>query len=107
RLTLTWNLLPELTIDWLENGGPKTIKPRIQGFGSKVIAASIEGQLGGRLSFDWRPEGLRCTLTIPGRRTAQAPVIAPSQTVEIGIRKVLLVEDEPLVAMMMGDALAK
>ena len=71
------------------------------------MTASIEGQLGGRLSFDWRPEGLHCTLTIPGRRTAPEAVLQPSETVEVGGRKVLLVEDEPLVAMMMEDALAK
>ena len=68
---LTWELKPDLTIDWQETGGPEALQPRIQGFGTKVITASIEGQLGGRSSFDWRPEGLHCTLTIPSRRTAE------------------------------------
>jgi two-component sensor histidine kinase len=107
RLTLTWALKPDLRIEWLEIGGPKTRRPKIQGFGTKVITASIESQLGGQSSFDWRPEGLHCTLTIPSHPLRHDAVITPAQTIEIGERRVLLVEDEPLVAMMMEDALQK
>jgi two-component sensor histidine kinase/two-component SAPR family response regulator len=107
RLKLTWDLQPDLTIDWEESGGPETRRPRVQGFGTKVITASVEGQLGGRSTFNWRPEGLHCTLTIPSRRAARAPVIHFSDTVSVAGRKVLLVEDEPLVSMMMADALSK
>ena len=35
------------------------------GFGTKIITGSIERQLGGKVQFDWLPEGLRCTLTVP------------------------------------------
>jgi two-component sensor histidine kinase/two-component SAPR family response regulator len=106
KLRLTWDLQPDLTIDWQESGGPKTRRPRVQGFGTRVITASIEGQLGGHSDFDWRPEGLHCTLIIPSRRSTRDPVINSSDTVAIDARKILLVEDEPLVAMMVADALS-
>jgi CheY-like chemotaxis protein len=101
-------LSTDLTLDWQETGGPEPSRPHGQGFGTKVITASIEGQLGGHASFDWQPEGLRCTLTIPSRRTRNETAAPPSQAIAAnGDRRVLLVEDEPLVAMMMEEALGK
>jgi hypothetical protein len=29
------------------------------------VIASIESQLGGKAEFDWRPEGLVCSLSVP------------------------------------------
>ena len=47
-------------------GGPPVRPPERQGFGTKVITSSIEGQLHGRAQFDWAADGLTCRLTIPG-----------------------------------------
>ena len=42
------------------------------GFGTQIITGSIERQLGGKAQFEWRPEGLCCTLTVPRGATAGA-----------------------------------
>jgi two-component sensor histidine kinase/two-component SAPR family response regulator len=107
KVSLTWKLAPDLTINWRESGGPETHTPRAHGFGSKVIKASIEGQLGGHISFDWKTEGLDCTLVVSGRRTVQEAAENGHDTGEESARSVLIAEDEPLVAMMMEDVLVK
>jgi two-component sensor histidine kinase len=38
------------------------IPPTRQGFGSRVIERMI-GQLGGKVQFDWRREGLVCEIS--------------------------------------------
>jgi PAS domain S-box-containing protein len=120
RVALTWELKPEqLLLRWTETGGPPTVPPASPGFGIRVISASIERQLEGETRFEWRPEGLHCTLAVP--RTDQIALLA-RQTgahragaddrvalplkLETGNR-VLLVEDEILVAMMMRDILVE
>ena len=118
RVALTWELEPEaLMIRWIESGGPPAKSPSRKGFGTNVIDASIERQLRGRATFDWRPEGLYCSLTIPrsnltaskrefgqNHKIEQAPEAGPQMP--ITGRKILLVEDEALVGIMMKDALS-
>jgi two-component system, chemotaxis family, CheB/CheR fusion protein len=54
-----------LLISWHETGGP-TVKgsPKTQGFGGKLVQHSVR-QLGGELSYDWRPEGVRANFGLP------------------------------------------
>jgi PAS domain S-box-containing protein len=52
-------------IVWTESGGPPPKEPSGTGFGSNIIRASVERQLRGQVTREWRPEGLRCTLRIP------------------------------------------
>jgi PAS domain S-box-containing protein len=114
---LTWELEPAtLVLQWTETGGPSVEPPCSEGYGTRVIGASIERQLGGRASFDWRPEGLHCVLSLPrvGEKGpalrvaggthagAERDAVAPAKVVA---GRVLLVEDEALVAMMMRDIL--
>lgn len=56
----------DLIVQWAETGGPK-IKgaATTEGFGSTLSKLSVETQLGGKLSRDWRPEGLTVTLELP------------------------------------------
>ena len=50
---------------WTEKGGPPLTVPRGQaGFGSKLVHASITGQLGGIISFEWPPDGAIVTLRV-------------------------------------------
>src|SRR6266545_615039 len=120
RVTLTWELKPDrLVLRWAETGGPPTEVPASPGFGIRVISASVERQLEGEAVFDWRPEGLHCTLSVPrgdkigalaydgqGRRTnGEDKTVLPLQ-LATGNR-VLLVEDAILVAMMMRDILTE
>lgn len=51
---------------WTETGGPVVeTAPEHSGFGSSLASLSVEGQLGGRLEREWRPEGLRVTADLP------------------------------------------
>ena len=115
KVTLIWTLdSGDLKLDWLEAEGPTVQVPTTQGYGTRVIKGSIE-QLGGLALFDWRREGVRCTLTMPLssrerllRDSSSKPTVGKTpDAVQRPGNRVLLVEDESLVAMMMGEALGE
>jgi CheY-like chemotaxis protein len=118
-VNLNWRLQPDaLVLNWTESGGPTISQPTAKSFGLRVIRASIEQQLGGETVFDWDPNGLRCSFSIPRRdlmRPRELPaghnvaeLHGPSSAVKIaGKPRVLLVEDEALVAMMIQECLAE
>ncbi|MBB3999022.1 PAS domain-containing sensor histidine kinase [Aureimonas pseudogalii] len=51
-----------LRFEWLESGGPPVAPPLTRGFGSRLIEQSLSLELGGTVSVDYRPEGLRCLI---------------------------------------------
>jgi len=117
KVSVTWQAQPEsLVLQWIETGGPQIVPPPARSFGLNVIRASIENQLGGKATFDWAPEGARCTLSIPRRETT---IPGPSKKTGNGAdngpalakiaygRRVLVVEDEALVAMMIQEFLTE
>ncbi|WP_099866763.1 sensor histidine kinase [Pararhizobium haloflavum] len=56
----------EVAIRWREAGGPPIEgTPLPSGFGSRLARISVEGQLGGRLSFNWPKEGAQVDLAFP------------------------------------------
>ncbi|UZW54088.1 PAS domain-containing protein [Sphingobium sp. JS3065] len=63
-----------IRIDWREEGGPRPVPATSEGFGSRLMQLSIERQLGGRMTRDWRPEGLCLSLWIPSRSMSRTPV---------------------------------
>jgi PAS domain S-box-containing protein len=115
---VSWALdADRLNLQWTETGGPRTQPPSSRGFGTKLITATCEAQLGGKAKFNWLAEGLQCMLSVPiddktpqPERNAAAGQGAHEQnggmapTVLAG-KRVMLVEDEMLVAMMMKDML--
>jgi PAS domain S-box-containing protein len=118
RVRLMWQFhLNELILWWEETGGPSVQPPVSNGYGTKVITASVERQLGGRAMFDWHPEGLRFTLSVPRSekmKSAEGAVRRRSMTEKhngaaqgrvMAGNRVLLVEDEALVGMMTSDML--
>lgn len=61
-----------LQLVWAETGGPPiNAQPERYGFGRKMIARSVEAQLGGNLKYDWQPSGLVATLNLS---TARMPL---------------------------------
>ena len=118
HVSLTWrNDNGKLELSWIETNGPTITPPSRRGYGSRAIIAGIERQLGGMVDFDWQPEGLRCTLSIPhdGSSDAAKREIFRSRTLDgaagqivagANDKLVLLVEDEPLVSMMLADMLS-
>jgi len=117
KVSLTWQLQGDtVLLRWIECGGPPIKAPSSRSFGLKVIRASIEQQLGGETIFDWNQQGLQCNLSIPLRDTARprAPATARNTgagngaSIELkknGKPRVLLVEDEALVGIMIQECL--
>ena len=117
RVTLSWQLEPEtLVLRWIETDGPPASPPARQGFGATIINAGIASQLSGCTTFDWHPEGLRCTLLVPrsklagtlrvsGEIRSAKPTPMPVLSKPISGRRILLVEDESLIAMAMEETL--
>jgi PAS domain S-box-containing protein len=119
RVDLSWQIEPgKLELIWAESGGPKISSPNRRGYGSRAIVAGIERQLGGVVNFDWHADGLCCTLSLPydadiesAKRTAfQRRQMDGAEGLELSTdpndKRVLLVEDEPLVSMMLADMLS-
>ncbi|MGH6763776.1 MAG: PAS domain-containing protein [Phyllobacterium sp.] len=53
-------------LSWAEHGGPEVTEPEnTDGFGSKLMSMSIEGQLGGSIAKRWDRDGLQVDMTIP------------------------------------------
>src|SRR5262249_58596124 len=79
RVHFAWELKAgSLALNWAEAGGPPVKAPAAQGYGTRVISASIERQLGGRAVFDWRPRGLHFAVFLPRRdRGEEAQFAAP------------------------------
>ena len=117
RVDLTWRLSDgRLELSWHESDGPQIEPPSRRGYGSRAIVAGIERQLGGIVKFDWQANGLRCTLSVPhdpNKESLRRILIdlgqtegGPAQDADPNDKRVLLVEDEPLVSMMLADMLA-
>ncbi|MDQ0472961.1 PAS domain S-box-containing protein [Labrys wisconsinensis] len=116
HLDIEWRLEDgRVVLTWRETGGPPPVEAG-RGLGLRVIVGGIEQQLAGQARFDWRPGGLVCTLSFP----VAAPAVRPNgpaadagsasegaarQVLRRG--RVLLVEDEALIATMMRDLLAE
>ena len=116
-LSVTWRADGNaLVLDWTETGGPPTAEPARLGFGLTIVRSSIEAQFRGGVSYDWRRDGLRCTLSIPAAQIAPSPpaVEAPAPApADKGARRslagmrLLVVEDELLVSMLIEEILGE
>ncbi|WP_395645230.1 response regulator [Terricaulis sp.] len=119
RLSVSWSMDADaLVLNWVEQGGPPVSKPVKTGFGSKVVASSVKA-LDGDLDYDWRKSGLQARLRLsadhfsppenhvtPRAALVRDDVLATSAGSPIIGRRILVVEDEPLVAMMMKQLLS-
>ncbi len=116
KLSVTWDdKLDSLVLEWKEVGGRPGPHPSPRGFGMKLISTSIDQQLSGKVKFDWDSDGLRCTIAIPLEKPASLSGQIARKLNEVGEPdhktaarlRVLLVEDEALVAMMMCEFLGE
>ncbi|MDO9337994.1 MAG: PAS domain-containing protein [Caulobacter sp.] len=56
----------DLIVEWVETGGPAIMgAATTEGFGTTLSKLSVETQLGGKLTRDWRPTGLVVKLDLP------------------------------------------
>ena len=96
-----------LTLTWRESGGPVVAPPAHSGFGTTLIAAAGGGD-SGAVRADWRPEGVVWTIRLSAGVTPLRLPPAPGQTAlptrpprptSLAGSRILVVEDEPLVAL--------
>lgn len=116
KVSVCWSIEPDgrLNIRWEETGGPTVSPPTRRGFGSSVIQASVERQLCGEVKMDWHSEGLVCNLNFPTNQVNtidqnleqnQPATSAIKRVATDPVRRVLVVEDEVLIAMQIEMAL--
>jgi two-component sensor histidine kinase len=60
----------DVVLIWTEHGGPPVTAPSKPGFGSALLNSSVERQLRGSITYDWRTEGVIITLRMPRERLA-------------------------------------
>jgi PAS domain S-box-containing protein len=72
RLDLRWTIAspgnasaPELRLQWRESEGPTVVPSNHQGFGSRLIRRSIEGELTGVVTADFAAVGVSYTIAVP------------------------------------------
>ena len=116
-LSVTWRAEGDaLVLDWTETGGPPAAEPARLGFGLTIVRSSIEAQFRGGVSYEWRPEGLRCSLSIPAAQIAavppakETPVPVPANNDarrSLAGMRLLVVEDELLVSMLVEEILGE
>jgi PAS domain S-box-containing protein len=108
-----------ISFNWTETGGPAASKPTTLGFGTRIVLASIERQLGGKVAFDWPPQGLHCSFSVPQgdkkdateryaapQASPEKDGIVPDLRIAMAGNRVMIVEDEALVAMVVTESLA-
>src|SRR5262249_14635666 len=111
RIAIIWNVYAEdptqFTLSWVEQGGPAVRAPERSGYGSAVTSSMVEWSIGGEVSIEYAPTGLIWRLTCPvdnivphGLRETSVDYLTMSEIGEERLsagRRVLVVEDEPLI----------
>ncbi|MBO9707767.1 MAG: PAS domain-containing protein [Caulobacter sp.] len=108
----SWEAERQLVLTWRESGGPPVTSPKRRGFGSTLIA-NAGRQVGAVIDQDWRPEGLVCRISLargatpylgqPPRPQGESAPIEDGKALRD--QRVLVVEDEALVAMELAQIL--
>ena len=123
HLALRWGMRADdtdsLLLDWKESNGPEARVPSTRGFGMTLIEETLRA-LGGESVINYYADGLTCEITLPLPKIARSQgvfhsamaSVAPAgelpeqlinQTLEG--KRVLIVEDEPLLSMDMEASL--
>jgi PAS domain S-box-containing protein len=118
RLTIDWRVEatgPDLLISWREEGVPQVSAPSTHGFGTTLIERTLESN-GGEASIHYGAGGIVCEMRLPLPRDHDprfgeaAPVRfggpgTATARAELAGKRILIVEDEPLVAMDLEELL--
>jgi len=117
QLSLNWSTRSDqghqLLFDWRESGGPRVAVPSTRGFGTTLIEETMRA-LDGQAIIHYDADGLTCEMTLPLPKNMSAPAMlrsstsntqgasrAPEESIRRPLqgKRVLIVEDEPLLAM--------
>src|SRR5262244_3691035 len=123
RLSVTWQMRTNggcsLLLSWKESHGPKVSAPNAHGFGRTLIEQTVRAR-GGEASVDYRTDGLSCEIKLPlpdaarpstdttASKIATGPSLLaqPDNRRTLQGKRILVIEDEPLVAMDVESTLA-
>src|SRR5215467_1551178 len=122
RLSVTWQMRTNggcsLLLSWKESNGPKVSAPSAHGFGRTLIEQTVRAH-GGEASVDYRTDGLTCEIKLPLPEAARPSMDAAASKIATGPsllaqpdnrrtlqgKRILVIEDEPLVAMDVESSL--
>ena len=68
RLDVCWTLTDNprsLILNWSEQASAAVSQPSREGFGTRIVATSVERQLRGKLYQEWTDHGLQCRIEFP------------------------------------------
>jgi PAS domain S-box-containing protein len=89
HLEMNWTVVEnedrpdQLRIHWTESGGPPVAPPKRQGFGSRLIRRSIEGELGGYMVLNFAEGGVSYDISVPLAHASKASDSKVDSTFEI------------------------
>jgi PAS domain S-box-containing protein len=118
HVEISWRREGEtMLVSWKEEGGPPVVPPKRKGFGTRLLNQVSGRQLNAKLEFNWDPHGLQLKIMLPGDlfvlgRASDEDDDGSQETnrdiVKSGTdRRILLVEDEELVALELSTELAR
>lgn len=119
RVSISWQVQSNngrsLHLIWRESGGPPVSAPTTQGFGSTLIENSLRAY-NGDVTLSYAETGLVCEINLPlpvqqhpigvlARDANQHGAAQAQQRYGLEGRRILVVEDEPLIGMVLTDYL--
>jgi light-regulated signal transduction histidine kinase (bacteriophytochrome)/CheY-like chemotaxis protein len=116
-LTVRWNCEDRdgCEITWIESGGPTVTPPSRRGFGTVLVDRSVPYDLSGESELNFEPGGVSARFFIPRKFVSSlapcsderksAPAPAQAIPTAVSALKILLVEDQLLIAMDVETAL--
>jgi PAS domain S-box-containing protein len=118
HVEITWQREADIMlISWKEEGGPPVVPPKRKGFGTRLLNQVSGRQLNAKLEFDWDPHGLQLQIRLPGDLFVPGHIgggddedsdEADRASLKSGTeRRILLVEDEELVALELSTELSR
>ena len=103
----------QVTVRWTETGGPVLTAERRTGIGSTILQNALHDE--GRVTMDFAASGLRCDITVfdsvrheSSGETTVDPITLPVDSAidpsdVLNGRKLLVVEDDPIIGMDLAD----
>lgn len=122
RVVINWSLQSDVAggerfaMSWIESGGPPVAKPTHRGFGSTVIDGMLRMSLGCDAEVDFAPTGLVWRIGCPAAGLIEGDVgalprpngtAAGQEPAPLSGRRILVVEDETLIAMDFSQTLSE